>query len=59
MVVEVRGVLGVSWWWFALVVVVGYGSSREWFGGWWVSVMVQVYHGCVWCVLLGWGGSRC
>ena len=59
MVVEVRDVLGVSWQLFVLVVVVGYGSSREWFGGWWVSVKVQVYHGCVWCVLLGWGGSRC
>ena len=59
MVVAVRDVLGVSWQWFVLVVVVGYGSSRGWFGGWWVSVRVQVYLGCVWCVLLGLGGSRC
>ena len=54
-VAAVRGVLGVSW----RVFVVGYGSNQGWFGGWSVAGVVQFYHGYVWCVLLGLGGSKC
>ena len=57
--VEGRSVLGVSWQLFVLVVVVEYGSSLEWFGGWWMAERVRLNHGFVCHVLVGLGGSRC
>ena len=58
MVAAVWGVLGVGWRVYEWVGMVGFGSSQGWFGGWWVAWVGRFYHGCVWDVLLGLGGSR-